>query len=103
MTIFKFDNYSLSNKFCNLLAQFNLTWAEKNMRQRTIAKIVISIIILNIFLMGILVPLMFSILMNQNALYKEVNNINGNYTFFHLKLLAFDCNLIKRYFLCSDI
>ena len=74
------------------------------MRQIVIAKIVIAtMIILNISLLGILVPLVFSIIVNHNALYKQVKNMNGNYTLFHLKLWDFECNLIEKYVVSSDI
>ena len=59
-----------------------------NFKRLILWQILIAIIILNTSLIGILVSVVCSILVNQNALQKQLNNINGMYTLIHLKLCA---------------
>ena len=49
----------------------------------------IAIIILNTFLIGILLYIVFSTLVTQKALLNLVDNINGMYNLFHLKNSVF--------------
>ena len=54
-----------------------------NFKRLILWQILIAIIILNTSLIGILVSVVCSILVNQNALQKQLNNINGMYTLIH--------------------